>query len=117
MAEKFITIKEVALKNNCPECYSNDGLHLTFKQKFIESNFYKSITQETKHILNCKTCKTTIYPISWTEDIERVVNYHQRGFVPKKNTFKLKKKVWILIGIAVALIIAGVAMFLINDYL
>ena len=117
MAEKFITIKEVALKNNCPECYSNDGLHLTFKQKFKESNFYKSITQETKHILNCKTCNTTIYPVSWTEDIERVVNYHQRAFLPKKDTFKLKKKAWLLIGITVALLIAGVTLFFLKDSL
>lgn len=117
MAERFITIKEVALKNNCPECYSKDGLHLTFKQKFIESNFHKSITKETKHILNCKTCHTTIYPVSWTEDIERVVNYHQRAFVPKKESFKLKKKAWLLIGIAITVLITGVALFLFKDNL
>lgn len=117
MVEKFITIKEVALKNNCPECYNNEGLHLTFKQKFIEANFYKSITKETKHILNCKTCNTTIYPVSWTEDIERVVNYHQRAFVPKKASIKLNKKAWIFIGIALAVLIAGVVLFLLKDKL
>ena len=117
MAEKFITIKEVALKNNCPECYSNDGLHLTFKQKFIESNFYKSITKETKHILNCKTCNTIIYPVSWNDDIERVVNYHQRGFVPKKASLKLNKKAWLLIGITIVILVTGVVLFFFKENL
>ncbi|WP_223032617.1 hypothetical protein [Hanstruepera marina] len=117
MADKFITVKEVTLKNNCPECYNNEGLQLTFKQKFIESNFYKSLTTETKHILYCNTCKTTIYPVSWTDDIERVVKYHQRAFVPKKASFKLNKKAWTLIGVTIALIIAGIVLFLLKDQL
>ena len=52
--DKHITVKEVLLKNNCPECYSNDGLQLTFKQRFIETTFYKSITNDIKHILFCR---------------------------------------------------------------
>lgn len=117
MPEKFITIKEVALKNNCPECYNNEGLHLTFKQKFIESNFYKSITSETNHILHCKTCNTTIYPVSWTEDIERVVNYHQRAFVPKKASLKLNKKAWILISVALLVLVTGIVMVFLQNKL
>lgn len=117
MKERLITIKEVVLKNNCPECYSNDGLRLTFKQKFIESYFYKSLTTETSHILTCKTCNTTIYPISWTDDIERVFKYHQRAYVSKKASFKLKRKAWVLIGITIALIIAGVTLFFLKDQL
>ena len=31
MKEQFITIKEVRLNNNCPECFSQEGLKLTFK--------------------------------------------------------------------------------------
>lgn len=117
MLEKFITIKEVSLNNNCPECYNNEGLYLTFKQKFIESRFYKSITKETKHILQCKTCETTIYPVSWTEDIERVVDYHQRAFIPKKASLKLNKKAWILISIALAILITGIILILFKDKL
>lgn len=117
MAEKFITIKEVSLNNNCPECYNNEGLHLTFKQKFIEANFYKSITKETNHILHCKTCQTTIYPVSWTEDIERVFNYHQRAFVPKKASLKLNKKAWLLIGVALIIIVAGIVMLFMKNSL
>lgn len=95
MSEKFITISEVALNNNCPECYSKDGLHLTFKQKFIETKFYKSITSEVKHFIECKTCNNAIYPVQWTDDIERVVAYKKRAFEPKKTSTYFKKATWI----------------------
>ena len=96
MAEKLITIKEVNLNNNCPECYSTNGLQLTFKQKFKETNLYKSITNETAQEIECKTCNTIIYPVMWTDDIERVFNYQQKAFTPKKPSVKLKKKAWLL---------------------
>jgi hypothetical protein len=115
MKTHFITIKEVALKNNCPECYSNEGLRLTFKQKFIESYFYKSLTTETSHILSCKTCHTTIYPVSWTEDIERVFKYHQRAYNPKKASFKLNKKAWTLIGLGIASLLAGITLLILKQ--
>lgn len=117
MKENFITIKDVALKNNCPECYSNSGLHLTYKQQFIETNFYKSLTKETTHQITCKTCDTIIYPVSWTDDIERVFNYHQRAFVPKKASFKLKRHAWILIGIGILMLVAGVVLLLLKPSL
>lgn len=115
MKTHFITIKEVALKNNCPECYSNEGLRLTFKQKFIESYFYKTLTTETSHILSCKTCHTTIYPVSWTEDIERVFKYHQRAYTPKKASFKLNKKAWALIGLGIASLLAGITLLILKQ--
>ncbi len=88
MSEKLITIKEVNLNNNCPECYGTNGLQLTFKQKFKETNLYKSITNETTQEIECKTCNTIIYPVMWTEDIERVFNYQQKAFTPKKPSTK-----------------------------
>ncbi|PWK18945.1 hypothetical protein [Xanthomarina spongicola] len=113
MEEKFITIKEVVLNNNCPECYNNSGLHLTFKQKFVETKFYKSITKENTHQLECHNCNTSIYPISWTEDIERVFNYHQKAFTPKKPSTKLKKSAWFLIiGVLILiLVLVGFIVF------
>ena len=112
MHDTFILIKEVALNNNCPECFSKEGLRLAFKQRFIETNFYKSITAEIKHTITCKTCNSDIYPERWTEDIERVVEYQQKAFVPKKTSRKLKKASWFLIGIiGVILIIILVAVF------
>lgn len=110
MSEKLITIKEVALNNNCPECYNKNGLQLTFKQKFIETNFYKSITTDIIQEVFCKTCDTIIYPERWDQNIERVFEYHQKAFAPKKNSIKLKKRAWILIATIVLIIIAGITL-------
>lgn len=106
MSKKYITIKEFALSNNCPECYSNNGLRLTFKQKIVETKFYKSITNDIKNSIACKTCNTTIYPVQWTDDIERVFEYHQKAFEPKKSSTYLKKRFWaIVVPILVTLLV------------
>lgn len=117
MNEQFITIKEVTLNNNCPECYNTNGLQLTFKQKYIETRFYKSITQETAHQLECKTCESIIYPVRWTDDIDRVFQYHQRAFVPKKSSLKLKRQAWLLLLLAVIIILTGVVLLIVNPRL
>ena len=111
MKEKFFTVKEASLNNHCPECYSNDGLHLTFKQKFVENAFYKAISPDIKHTLVCHTCNTEIFPVRWTDDLEQIFEYHKRALVPKSATFKLKKLTWILLVVAIALIV------LLNVYL
>ncbi|MEL0454985.1 hypothetical protein WJN01_02005 [Flavobacteriaceae bacterium SZ-1-7] len=103
MPEKFIDSKEVILKNNCPQCYGTDGLRLTFKQKIVETSFYKSITSEINQELACKKCNSIIYPVQWTDDIERVVAYQNKAFTPKKASTYLKKTSWIAIGLAIAL--------------
>ncbi len=100
MSEKLVTIKEVVLKNNCPECYSNEGLRLTFKQKIIDTRFYKSITSQISHEIDCKICNTVIYPVKWTDDIERVFEYQKKAFVPKKPLTYLKKTSWLAIILA-----------------
>jgi hypothetical protein len=96
MKPQYITIKNVPLNNNCPECYSREGLQLTFKQLFKETKFFKSITNETTENLNCSVCSTEIFPVMWTEDIERVMNYQKKAFIPKPASFKFKKLAWIL---------------------
>ncbi len=110
MSEKFLTIKEVPLNNNCPECFNKEGLQLTFKQLFKETAFYKSLTQEVAHEITCKKCETAIYPVQWTDDIERVFDYQKKAFEPKKQSFKLKKLFWILF-VALDLIIIGLIAF------
>lgn len=109
--KQFFTLKEVQLNNNCPECYSNDGLQLTFKQRFIENAFYKSITQETTHEMHCKTCSTNIFPVRWTNDIEQVVAYQERAVVPKPKSLKLKQLAWVII-IADGILLIIVLLFL-----
>ena len=105
MSEKLITIKEVALNNNCPECYSKKGLLLTFQQKLKETKFYKSITSKITHKIECKTCNTIIYPVQWTEDIERVFEYQKKAFVPKKSSKYFKKAYWITITLILIVVI------------
>lgn len=112
MDDKFLTIKIVPLNNNCPECYSIGGLVLTFKQKFIDTRFYKSISSEIKHEIACKTCQTTIYPVQWTDDIDRVFNYQTKAFVPKQKTIVLKKTFWMLVLATIALILLVFLAFL-----
>ena len=103
MSHIFIDRKKVGLVNNCPKCYSKDGLHLTFKQKIIDTKFYKTITAEINHEISCETCNSRIYPEQWTDDIERVFEYQKRAFVPKKNATYLKKGAWMLLGTIILL--------------
>lgn len=107
MDKNLITVKEVILHNNCPECYGKGGLILIFKQKVAETQFYKSITAEITNNIECKVCHNTIYPERWTDDIERIVEYHQKAFKPMATSTYIKKTSWIIIGsvIIVALII------------
>ena len=111
MSEKLVTIKEVVLKNNCPECFSKEGLRLTFKQKIIDTRFYKSITSQIHHEIDCEKCHTIIYPVKWTDDIERVFEYQKKAFVPKKTSTYLKKTAWI--AIILTIIIAIVVILLV----
>lgn len=93
---EFVTIKNAKLNNHCPECYSTEGLQLTFSQRFVETSLYKSLTSEVRQLLSCTNCETIIFPVNWTPDIERVVEYQQKAFTPKATSFKLKKTAWIL---------------------
>jgi len=113
MAEKFFTLKEVNLNNHCPECYSTEGLVLTFKQKFVENLFYKAISTETTHTLHCNTCNTDIYPVRWTDDIDRVFEYQKKAAVLKPKSIKLKPLSWVIIAMDI-LIIAAIVYFLVR---
>src|SRR5690606_25110379 len=112
MEPKYFTLKEVELNNNCPECYSREGLQLTFKQRFVENFFYKAITPETAHSLFCKVCETMIFPARWTDDIDRVFEYQQRATPPKPSSFKLKTSSWILMLVLFATLTATTLLFI-----
>ena len=107
---KFFTLKEARLSNNCHECYSNDGLEITFKQKLTENLFCKAITKDIIHELKCFNCNTTIFPIRWTDDIEGVVNYQMRALEPKAKFIKLKPLAWFII-ISDIVIVALIILF------
>lgn len=84
-------------------------MRLKFKQKFIENTFYKSITSEIDYEITCKTCNSRIYPVQWTDDIERVFEYQKKAFIPKQTSTYLKKATWLVLGI-----IMGTSILLIS---
>lgn len=113
-SSRFFTLKEARIGNNCPECYSNDSLELTLKQKLIETKFYKAITEETTSQLRCLNCELQIFPIRWTSDIERVVDYHNRALKTKPKSTRLKPIAWgllifgVLLLVTIVLFVTGV---------
>lgn len=107
-SKQYFTLKEVRLNNNCPECYSTEGLELTFKQRFVETAFYRAITEDTIEEMQCTNCNTDIFPVRWTNHIEQVVAYQQRAVQPKSKSFKLKKLAWIFIAISIMILIVVV---------
>ncbi|WP_044401881.1 hypothetical protein [Lacinutrix sp. Hel_I_90] len=114
MKDQWITIKAVSLINNCPECYSTDGLELTLKQEFIDTKFSKSITQNISTQMHCTTCNTEIYPERWTEDIERIYDYQMKAFEPKQSSKKMKPLFWVLLGsaaITIAILVAFITTY------
>ncbi|AUP79866.1 hypothetical protein [Flavivirga eckloniae] len=113
MSEKLVTVKEVVLKNNCPECYNNEGLRLIFKQKIIDTRFYRSLTSQVKYEIECRVCNSIIYPVKWDDNIERVFDYHKKLFVPKRASTYLKKTSWVTI---ILTIVAAIAAIILTAY-
>ncbi|WGD36057.1 hypothetical protein [Olleya sp. YS] len=104
MSEKLVTINTVNLNNHCPECFSKEGLQITFRQRFVETALYKSITKDVSTEMYCSVCNTKIYPSQWTDDIERVYDYQMKAFQPKKASKKYKGLFWIILIVIVAII-------------
>ncbi len=94
-------IKEADLTNNCPECF-NQELKLRFYQKHLISRLFNRTTSEVSHEIKCLTCGSVIYPVSWTEDLERSFEYFQKLTVPESSKVRLTKlSVWLLVLLAV----------------
>ncbi|KJD31720.1 hypothetical protein PK35_13275 [Tamlana nanhaiensis] len=115
MAKKHIKINEFNLKNNCPVCYSNDGLKLTFKQQLIENAFYKATTLDTLNELFCNTCNSNIYPVQWTDDLERVFEYHKRAITPKSKSFHLKKLTWLIVILTAIITVSAIGFMVLYN--
>ena len=110
--EKQVVLKEAEITNNCPECFNQD-MRITFFQKHRISRWYYQITGEVTHQIICNTCHSQIYPVKWTDDIERIFEYYQKMVVPKKKRIKLSR--FSLLIIISLLIIGGVLYYLINS--
>ena len=100
------------LKNNCPTCFGTDGLEITFTQEEKETPFFKKPATDIEHTLFCHTCKNSIYPVNWTDDIERVFDYNKKIAETNKHYLKVKPLFYILI-VAAIILVAAVVYFLI----
>lgn len=108
--EKQVVLKEAEITNNCPECF-NQNMTLTFYQKHRDSRWYYQITGEVSHHMVCNTCHSRIYPVKWTDDIERSFEYFQKMIVPKKKSTKLSRLSYFLIVLLLLLIATGYYLF------
>lgn len=108
--KKLIVLKAADIKNNCPECFYNE-LTVTFYQKQHFGKFIHKVTNEVTSDLKCKRCHSTIYPVKWTDDIERSFNYYQKLAVPQKTSVKFTSMFYVLILVLIALVAATVYVF------
>lgn len=112
MKTRTHTLHTAQLKNNCPTCFGTDGLQLNFTQQEKENLLFKKPATEIENSLYCNTCKNTIYPVNWTEDIERVFAYNKKIAETYKQYLKVKPLFYILFLVAL-LVVATVVYFLI----
>lgn len=107
MITKTYTLHTARSKNNCPTCFGTDGLEFTFFQNERDNIFFKNPSKLIEEKLYCHTCKTDIYPVNWTEDIERVYDYNKKIAESNKHNLKVKPLFYIIIILAIALIAVG----------
>ena len=100
-------IREAQLNNNCPECFNQD-LSLVFTQRHRFGRLYHRITGEVRRELKCNTCKNVIYPVRWTEDIERSVEYYEKAVQPEAPAIRFRPVFYVLLLIVAALAAAVV---------
>ena len=109
--EELKTIKEADLTNNCPECYNQD-LKLSFYQKHRYNKLFHKTTNEVTHEIVCNKCNSTIYPVSWTDDIERSFKYYQKMVNPERNSLTFTSLFWVIMLLLIAVVGATVYLFL-----
>lgn len=108
MSTKTHTLHTARLKNNCPTCFGTEGLEFTFTQYEKETPLFKKPAIEIENKLYCETCKNNIYPVNWTEDIERVFDYNKKIAETNKQYLKVKPLFYILVVVALLLVAAVV---------
>jgi hypothetical protein len=109
--EKLVVIQESDLTNNCPECF-NQELKLTFYQKHRFSKLFHKITCEVRQELECKTCKSIIYPVKWDKNTENAFNYYQKMVKPLRPAVRFTTLFYILVLLSIVLVGAAVYVIL-----
>ena len=98
------------LTNNCPECYGTDGLEFTFSQEMKENLLLQRPANHIDEALICSNCNTTIYPVSWNSDIERVRDYNRKLAKEKRLSTTIKPLFYVVIAVDL-LIVAGLIYY------
>lgn len=111
--EKWIVIKEAPITNNCPECY-NQELVLTFYQKHTHNAFYQRTAKTVKHEITCKKCGSIIYPVNWSQDIERVFDYYNKLVRPDRPSVRFTLLFYGVL-ILLLIVIAGLTYLYLED--
>ena len=92
-----------SITNNCPECFNQD-LTITFFQTHLRGALIDRVTSEVTQELRCNTCNTVIYPVSWTDDIERSVGYFRKALDPEKTRTRFRPLFYILTLLGILLV-------------
>lgn len=108
MAKKTNHLHDARINNNCPICFGTDGLEFSFTQEEEDTTFFHKPAKEIAHNLYCHKCKNQIYPVNWTEDIERVYDYNKKIAETNKQYLKVKPLFYILIISAIILVAVGI---------
>ncbi|WP_422083201.1 hypothetical protein [Ulvibacterium sp.] len=109
--EKLVTIKEADITNNCPECFSQD-MKIAFFQKHTYGRLIHRTTNEITHQITCKKCNSIIYPVDWTDDIEKIFDYYQKTAIPHKASIRFTSLFYVLLLVLVVLVGAGIYLFM-----
>lgn len=109
--EKLVTIKEADITNNCPECFNQD-MKITFFQKHTYGRLIHRTTNEVTHQIKCKKCNSIIYPVNWTDDIEKIFDYYQKMAAPHKASIQFTSLFYVLLLILIVLVGAGIYLFM-----
>ncbi|WP_310991424.1 hypothetical protein [Aequorivita marina] len=114
MSVKTHNLHRARLHNNCPTCFGTDGLEFTFTQDEKETAFFHKPEKKIIEKLYCHKCNSPIFPVNWTEDIERVYDYNRKIAETNKNFLEVKPLFYILIVLAIALVAAGIYVMWFN---
>ena len=110
--EKLEVIKKADISNNCPECFNQD-LEVSFYQKHKYGRLHHRITNEVSSKIRCNKCGSDIYPVNWTDDIERSFEYYQKMVEPKRSSIRFTFLFYMIITFLILAI--GVGYYLISE--
>lgn len=97
MSHRRKVFQEATLSSNCPECYASNSLLFTVYQKEIDNRWFYKLSTDLSEDITCKKCETPIYPVRYTDDIERVKAFYLKSMGEPKKVFRIKKTVYLVV--------------------